>query len=1037
VLNGEARRTLKSALMAGAAIATVAGAAPAYAQDDSTVEKVVVTGSRIPQKGLTSTSPISTITSTESRLEGTTSVETLLNNMPQVLANQGAEVSNGSSGSATIDLRGIGPQRTLVLINGRRLNPASSTQPTPDLNNIPTAMVDRVEVLTGGASAVYGADAVAGVVNFIFRKDFEGVEFGTTYGFADHDNEDARMRGLIGAQAALNPSEFRVPDEHVTDGRIVTVWGIMGANSADGRGNVTLYAQYRHAEPILQSERDFSACSISTLPPFTAGSQVCQGSSNSAFGRFASFDLPAPPLPPAVDPLAAFRGPWIATADGAADTTYNGGLHAFNFAPANYLQRPDERYILGATGHYELAPNTDVYGEFQFVSDRTVAQIAASGLFRGSGLARGNYAINCDNPFMDPAGVAVGSRPIDIFCLFPGSPLGSTGQATLDIGRRFAEAGNRQDDFRHESFRSVIGLNGTFDDIGWDYDVSAQYGQTVQSRTYLNDVSLSRIAKSLQVVLDPRVGPTFNTPQCVSFIDGSDPNCVPFNIFQTGSLTQALQTYLVTPGFQIGTTSEWVVNASVNGETGIVSPWAQSPLAAAFGGEYRQEKLEHRVDLAFSTGDLAGQGGPTPSVAGSFDVWEAFGEVSFPLVEDASWAKLLEVNGGYRLSDYENAGITHTYKYGMSWMPVEDVRLRGTFQRAVRAPNIVELFTPSFLGLWGGQDPCAGTTSSPTPAFNAAQCANLGLSPAQIAAFAASPNFSCPSAQCASRFAGNANLRPEESDTKSFGIVLTPTFLKGFTASIDYYDIFVDSVIGTIPQAIILSTCATDPANAICSRIMREPTTGIIFGAGFIDTPTENLGSAATTGIDFDANYRFDFDDLGMQGAGALTFNLVATKVLTHEATPLPGGATYDCVGLYGPICGVNTGSASPITEWRHRFRTTWSTPWDLDLSLAWRHLSENKYEGNDSQPSLNNGFFDAADAVIPSYDYFDVAFEWSMTDNIRITGGINNLGDNDPPVLDSNVLGVSAPPFGNANTFPVIYDSLGREVFIGVTTQF
>lgn len=1003
--------------MAGAAIATVAGMAPAYAQDK--VEKVVVTGSRIPQKGLTASSPVSTITNTEQRLQGTTSSEELLNSLPQVLANQGAEVSNGSSGTATVDLRGIGPQRTLILINGRRLNPASSTQPTADLNNIPIAMVERVEVLTGGASAVYGADAVAGVVNFIYRKNFEGVEVGAQYRITDHDNDDSGSRALIRTAGLSNPNEFSVPDEHVNDGRIVQVYGIMGANTEDGKGNVTLFAQYRHAEPIFQSQRDFSACSISTNGGGT-GVHVCQGSSNSAFGRLASFDIATPAR------IQTATGSQALPAAGFA-----GASHNFNFGPANYLQRPDERYILGAMGHYDLAANAEIYGEFQFADDRTIAQIAASGLFRGSGLARGNYVVNCDNPFMTPAGVAAPNRPLDVYCLAAG--LGTTGQATLDIGRRFVEGGNRQDDFRHSSFRSVLGLKGSFEDIGWDYDVFAQYGQTVQSRTYLNDVSLSRIARSLQVV-DTDPGPGI-TSVCTSVLNGSDTSCVPFDIFRTGTLNQALLTYLVTPGFQIGTTSEWVVNGSLNGELGVTLPWASTPVSAALGAEYRQEKLEHRVDTAFSTGDLAGQGGPTPSVAGSFDVIEAFGEVVIPVVEDAPWIKLLELNGGYRISDYENAGITHTFKYGATWMPSEDLRFRGSFQRAVRAPNIVELFSLSFFGLWSGQDPCASTTTSP-PAFNAAQCANLGLSPAQIATFAASPNFSCPSAQCAARFSGNQNLKPEESDTRSFGLVLTPGFLKGFNASIDYFDIFVDSVSGVIPQAVILTTCATNPAASICSRIHRAAGSGTLFGAGFIDSPTENLGSIATTGIDVDANYRFDLGDLGMDN-NTLVFNLQGTRVLTHEAEPLPGGAIYDCVGLYGPTCGVSVVSASPIADWRHKFRATWGTPWDMNFSLAWRRISGTKYEGNDPQPSLNNGVGNTADASIPAYNYFDIAFDWSLTDNIKLTGGINNVGDKDPPILDSNVLGVSGPPFGNANTYPVIYDSLGREVFIGMSTRF
>src|SRR5262245_53940987 len=217
--------------MAGAAFATAYGVqSPAYAQDN--VEKVVVTGSRIPQKGLTSVSPVSTITNQEAKFQGTTSAETLLNNMPQVFANQGAEVSNGSSGTSTVDLRFLGPQRTLVLVNGKRLTPADADSPFVDFNQIPTALIDRVEVLTGGASAVYGADAVAGVVNFIMRKNFEGMESGVQWGITDHDNDDFQSRKLIQAVAAGAPDQFALPDEHVNDGRTVTLWGIMGANTA-------------------------------------------------------------------------------------------------------------------------------------------------------------------------------------------------------------------------------------------------------------------------------------------------------------------------------------------------------------------------------------------------------------------------------------------------------------------------------------------------------------------------------------------------------------------------------------------------------------------------------------------------------------------------------------------------------------------------------------------------------------------------------------------------------------------------------------
>ncbi len=277
MLNGLTNKTFKTALMAGAAVVTIGGISPAFAQDKP-VEKVTVTGTRIPQKGLTSVSPITTIDSKESLRQGTTSAEQLLNNMPQVLANQTPEQSNGAAGTASLDLRGLGPQRTLVLINGRRMNPASVNAPFADVNNVPVALIERVEILTGGASAVYGADAVAGVVNFILRKDFEGVMLTTQYGFAQHDNDDTYLRGVIGGFQALNPVEFRNADKSVDDGRIISVAGMMGANTADGKGNVTLYAQYRHSQEIFQSQRDFSACALgSTGNP--ANPYTCNGSS--------------------------------------------------------------------------------------------------------------------------------------------------------------------------------------------------------------------------------------------------------------------------------------------------------------------------------------------------------------------------------------------------------------------------------------------------------------------------------------------------------------------------------------------------------------------------------------------------------------------------------------------------------------------------------------------------------------------------------------------------------------------------------------
>jgi len=1014
--------------MTGAAIATAAGFSPAFAQDAPAaatppVEKVTVTGSRIPQKGLTSASPVSTITATDAKISGTTSVETLLNEMPQVAANQGAEVANGSSGTSTIDLRGLGPKRTLVLINGRRMQPANIAAPTADLNTIPIAMVDRVEVLTGGASAVYGADAVAGVVNFIYRKNFEGVEFGGQYQIYDHDNDDSYLR------SRLTAANFSNADSHVTDGRVSTLWGVMGANSSDGLGNVTAYVQYRNAQALLQSERDYSNCALASD---NAGGFDCLGSSNGPTGRFIN------------------AGGLSFTANSAEPGTvrpYVGATDTFNFNPTNYLQRPDDRYLIGFQGHYQLADDLDVYTEASFMDDRTVAQIAASGYFLGSGPVGGNFLVNCDNPLLDTGGVEGGTNvtPFNALC-GTSAPvnLGTTGTATVGLGRRFVETNlGRQDDFRSTSYRVVGGARGTIDAWEtWDYDIYAQYATTSTPRAYVNDVSRTRAQRAVLVVTDDRVGsPTFGQPVCSSVIDGTDPTCLPANIFSFGELTGEAIGYTSATGIQQTTTEEQIVNASFNGELGVTIPWAVDSVTAAVGGEYRYTSLIHVSDDVFTSGDLLGQGGSTPNVNGHYDVWEVFGELQIPLVQDAPWAKLLEVNGGYRLSDYDNAGITHTYKYAGSYMPTEDLRFRGSFQRAVRAPNVIELFTPASQGLFGGTDPCALTSSGSagTNFYNAAQCANTGLTAAQFALFTtpvSGGSFQCPAAQCSGPFAGNPNLKPETSDTISFGAVLTPTFIKGFSASVDYYDIEIEDQITIISQTAILGNCAQTGNAFACSLINRDPVTGVIFnsttlGIG-VDSQTRNSGSQKASGIDVEANYRFDISDDG----GAFGLSFVGSYLESLETSYGPGFDAFDCAGFYGLVCGI------PTPEWKHRLRGTWTPPWDLSFSVSWRYVDGVKLDVNDSSSSVfgypfNGPLGDLTDDTIESFDYFDASVDWAMSDNIRVIAGVKNILDQDPPAVDSQSWGISSPPFGNANTYPVVYDAFGREVFVSMTTRF
>ncbi|MFL5237809.1 MAG: TonB-dependent receptor plug domain-containing protein, partial [Rhizomicrobium sp.] len=580
---------MRSALLLGAASAAVVGLSiPATAQE--TTETVVVTGSRIPQTGLYSSSPVTAVGQQEMKFEGTTNVENLINNLPSAFADFGSNQSNGSVGTATVNLRNLGCARTLVLVDGKRLMPGDNELPCADLNQIPAALVDHVEVVTGGASAVYGSDAVAGVVNFIMRRDFEGIEFDGQYSGNWHDNSNSFARNIV-AQGLGGTTPGTVPQapSSVWDGETFDGTIVMGVNSPNGKGNVTAYAGFRNIQPVTEDTRDFSACATSST---FGGSFICGGSSttalNGAGGRFVSLD--GGHCNDFIDPNTG-EPIGSCTIDGTGGTRGFFTSDRFNFAPYNYLQRPDTRYTFGAQGHYEVDKALDFYGSTMFMDDHTVAQIAPSGLFFGT-----VALVNCDNPFLGSA--ADPSSPEYNFCTSAG--LGPTDNATIFAGRRNIEGGPRQDHLEHAAYRVLFGARGDLGS-GWSYDTSAQYGSTILSEEYTNDMSISRIQRSLQVVNDPATG----NPVCKSVLDGTDPFCVPWNIFQPGGVSNAAIGYLDVPGFREGGTQEWVVTGNVTGDLGawgLLSPWAKNPVAVSFGGEYRQERLENRVDLEFQTG---------------------------------------------------------------------------------------------------------------------------------------------------------------------------------------------------------------------------------------------------------------------------------------------------------------------------------------------------------------------------------------------------------------------------------------------------
>jgi outer membrane receptor protein involved in Fe transport len=908
--------------------------------------------------------------------------------------------------------------------------PSDPQNPVADLNQVPAALVDHVEVQTGGASAVYGSDALGGVVNFIMRKDFEGVEVDAQYSVNNAANGNSELDSL---QQAL---KFPTAPKDWWGGATTDSTLIVGTNTADGKGNITAYVGYRNIQPVLESARDFSACSISAVHSGTA--HACAGSSN--YNRWISIDnlytyyanyanhpnrLPG-------GPISSYN--WF----GGSGTfvPYTGApSQKFNYGPLNYLQRPDTRYTGGFFAHYQINPSAEVYSDFMFSDDHTLAQIAPSGMFLGTGQFGGLNEVNCSNPLMtaQERHLLCGYDAVDVHIHSDGSvhltqtcdPTGDTGacnlipgQSLLEVGRRDIEGGNRIDDLRHTSYRMKVGLRG---DIGhgWTYDVYGQYGSTIYAENYSNEWSVSRVQNALQV--NPN-------GHCKVADSGVDPNCVPLDLFHGfGAITPDMLNYVKGQGFKSGDTEERIVSGAITGdlgEWGVQSPWAKAPVQLSLGGEYRSESLFMDVSRDFSTGDLYGQGGATlPIPKNGFDVEEGFGEVRVPLVQDAPMAKDITLNGGYRYSSYSSAGAVSSYKYGIDWQVIDDIRFRGSEQHATRAPSILESFTPANVALFGGQDICSKAGAAGSDPTVLANCKAQGV------ANAGSGLLDCPAAQCNARFGGNTSLVPESSDTWSFGAVLTPTFLDGFTATIDYFDIKVNKFIGTIAQNDVMEGCYGDEADAtsqafFCPLVHRN-NAHQIYGGGFIDSREQNLLFLKTRGVDVEANYNTDLADWGMSDTGSLSVNLIGTWVDTLSTTSTPLSTPIDCAGVYGPVCGT------PTPTWRHKMRVTWTTPWDLALSLDWRHIGSVKLDTEFS------GVTDPIDSHIAAYDYFDIAANYTLHTGIELRAGIDNVLDKSPPVLDSNTYPVSGPPFGNGNTFPGVYDSLGRTLFIGVTAKY
>jgi outer membrane receptor protein involved in Fe transport len=1043
---------LATTFICGAAsFATPASAqesAQAAQQPDDQGQEVVITGSRIPAPNLTAVSPVTVINSEQIRLQGVTRTEDLINSLPQAFAGQGGNLANGASGTATVDLRGLGADRTLVLINGRRLVPGDPSTPNPDINVIPASIVSRVDVLTGGASSVYGADAVAGVVNFVMDTQLEGIRIDAQYSFYQHNNRYQPGDGLIDGPAGLNARQFGYPTGSVADGGTFDTSIAFGASFDDGRGHVVAYAGYRKLNAVTQGRRDYSACAsqartAAQVLANPARQVDCGGSATSANGTVILFEDQNGAAPGGVTSTLYQIGP---------NRTLQPGFTPYNFAPTNYYQRPDERYTLGAFANYEISPALQPYLEVMFMDDRTVAQIAPSGDFGNT------LSINCGapgspttnapgvgNPLLSAQQRALLCSPDNLVTSttatgYPlvASQVAGAPQVFFDpttglpytrgfaqILRRNVEGGGRRDDLQHTNYRIVAGMRGDLSDA-WSYDAYYMFAQTNFAETYTNDFSVTRLTRAIDIVDDPRTPGV--DPVCRSFVNGSDLSCVPYDIFATGQVSPQALAYLQTPGFQRGTNKQTVASASLTGNLGswgVQLPWASNGVGIALGVEYRKESLELLTDAAFSllpSSDLAGQGAPTLSTFGDFDVKEAFAEIRIPIIED-SFLYNFSIEAGYRYSDYsigQRSVSTDTYKIGLDLSPIRDIRFRAAYNRAVRAPNIQELFAPNRVVLNGNGDPCSGT-----PSATLAQCQAQGVSAGQYGNIAANP-----AGQYNGQIGGVPTLDPEIADTWTAGVVLQPSFIPRLAITIDYFKIKIADAIQSFGQDAILSTCVAQPTNAaICGLIHRDASGSLWRTAdGYVIDKVTNIGEFSTTGIDVGLTYSHEFD-----GVGNFGFSFVGTWL---DTLTVDNGisAPYDCAGYYGPTCGV------PSPEFRWRARLTYTHASGIGLSAQWRYFSAVDNENKNPSATLNQDVAPFNDRI-PSQSYFDLTLTARIGDHYNFRLGVNNILDREPPIIGANggntVINACPGTVCSGNTFPNVYDAMGRYIFAGITLDF
>lgn len=975
------RTAICSAVFVGAAFAQPAMAQQAPAAEAADTSEIIVTGSRIARRDLESAAPLAVVTAEEFKLSGAVNVEQVINTLPQVIPGTTSFSNNPGGGVATLNLRGLGTNRNLVLVNGRRWMFYDTSQ-VVDLNTIPQFLVQAMDTVTGGASAVYGSDAIAGVVNF-------------------------RLKNVIGIQAG---TQMSITERG--DGRRFNANIAIGGEFADGRGHITAYADYYDRKQIFQGARSFSN--------FTAGDganglTTSGGSATTPAGRFvvpSVANVAAGNGLPAIDlnrgagtPFGSALGATYDSPTGSA-RNYINGADTYNFAPVNYLQVPQERWLMGAFGDYEITKGVTAYMEVAFVNNRVPNELAPTPV-------TGNFNVNLATvaPFLSAADNAALAQ-IDanetlinaaraargLGPLFTGSAAAANaaGMIQLGVNRRVTETGSRNTLDERNAFRVLAGVKGEIGTTGLNYDAYYSYARTRNANVQAGNISRR------------------------AFQAGLDGTGTAIDIFGPNALTPA----------QVGSISILAQNndisvlevaqASVNGSLFNLG-LGGGDVAFALGAEYRSLESRFIPDTALSSGDVIGFNAGNPT-QGGYNVKEVFGELRVPILGDKPFFHKLEVGAAGRYSDYSLSAVggVWTYMGDIQWAPIPDLTLRAQYQRAVRAPNVGELFGGLQTGFPQASDPCASTAAAAAGPLRDT-CIATGVPASAVGLATLQPNTQIQSAS-----GGNPNLVAEKSTSYTFGGVLRPRFIPGLSITADYFNIEIGNAIALAGGGVqnILNLCYNvfqNAANGFCQLITRNQSTGVIDGtinpngtSSVVFAGAANLSSLRTEGVDVQIDYstRLGF---GLASEDArLNLFFLGTYTAKNTFVPVNGRPeVIECAGYYGANCG------NPQARFKWTARASFLDG-PFTASLRWRHLSATVDDDDTTDYTVER---------LDAYDLFDLSFAADVNDKLTLSFGINNLLNKAPPILGANA--------EQANTYPGTFDVLGRDYFVSANVRF